>query len=271
MKLSKILLLLLTASSASLALAGGGSYDDSNTSSAATPTAAPANSTSQKEMNLSDGFKGFYITVKGGVPESRDAGEMHGDAGGGEYDIKDSNLGTGHVFGLSVGKRINNNFRLELEFSQRDELEYDAKFTSEPSVSKGVRDKADIDTKSVFINGFYDFESFVISNTSVTPYLGGGIGISRNELGTVTETSTGGTVFIDGDKLSQFAYKFAAGTLVSLTKKLSIDISYQYVDLGRFKSGKNLSNNGVRSALTKEHNGGEIKTQELMIGLQYKF
>ena len=74
MKLSKILLLLLTASSASLALAGGGSYDDSNTSPAATPTAALANSTSQKEMNLSDDFKGFYITVKGGVSESRDAG-----------------------------------------------------------------------------------------------------------------------------------------------------------------------------------------------------
>ena len=190
MKLSKILLLLLTASSASLALAGGGSYDDSNTSSAATPTAALANSTSQKEMNLSDGFKGFYITVKGGVSESRDAGEMHGDAGGGEYDIKDSNLGTGHVFGLSVGKRINNNFRLELEFSQRDELEYDAKFTSEPAVSNGVRDKADIDTKSVFINGFYDFESVCHQySSSVTPYLGGGIGFSRNELGTVTETS----------------------------------------------------------------------------------
>ena len=271
MKLSKILLLLLTASSASLALAGGGSYDDSNTSPAASPTAALANSTSQKEMKLSDGFKGFYVTVKGGVSESRDAGEMHGDAGGGEYDIKDSNLGTGHAFGFSVGKRINNNFRLELEFSQRDELEYDAKFTSEPEVSNGLRDKADIDTKSVFINGFYDFQPFIINSSSVTPYLGGGIGFSRNDLGTVTETGVGGTVFIDGDKLSQFAYKFAAGTLVSLTKKLSIDVNYQYVDLGRFKSGKNYSFNAIRDALTKEHNGGEIKTQELMIGLQYKF
>ena len=270
MKLSKILLLLLTASSASLALAGGGSYDDSNTSSAATPTAALANSTSQKEMKLSDGFKGFYITVKGGVSESRDAGEMHGDAGGGEYDIKDSNLGTGHVFGLSVGKRINNNFRLELEFSQRDELEYDAKFTSEPSVSKGVRDKADIDTKSVFINGFYDFESFVISNTSVTPYLGGGIGISRNEMGTVTDSFSTGS--LNGKKVTEFAYKFAAGTLVNLSEKLSIDINYQYADLGKFKSGVYSTNFGGGSIIYPEaFNGGEIKTQELMIGLQYKF
>ena len=268
MKLSKILLLLLTASSASLALAGGGSYDDSNTSSAATPTAALANSTSQKEMNLSDGFKDFYITVKGGFSKSRDTGKIHFEDDVQKNTNEDEDLGAGYIFGLSVGKYITNNLRLELEASQRGDLE----FNSAPSgATPGFEYKADIDTKSVLINGFYDFQPFIINSSSVTPYLGGGIGFSRNELGTVTETSTGGTVFIDGDKLSQFAYKFAAGTLVSLTKKLSIDISYQYVDLGRFKSGKNLSNNGVRSALTKEHNGGEIKTQELMIGLQYKF
>lgn len=275
MKLSKILLLLLTASSASLTLAGGGSYDDSNTSPAATPAAALANSTSQKKIKLSDSFKGLYITLKGGVSESMDTGEMHGDAGGGQYDIKDSNLGTGHVFGLSIGKYINNNFRLELEFSQRDELKLDAKFTSEPSASNGSREEADIDTTSVFINGFYDFQPFVISSSSVTPYLGGGIGFSRNQLGTTTLTSQVSSVYTltDGAKLSQFAYKFAAGVLVNLTKKLSIDVNYQFVDLGRFKASKNYLAipSGVRGVLTKEDNGGEIKTQELMIGLQYKF
>ena len=43
--------------------------------------------------------------------------------------------------------------------------------------------------------------------------------------------------YLDGNKVSQFAYKLAAGTLVSLTESLSLDINYQYVDLGSFKSG----------------------------------
>ena len=144
-------------------------------------------------------------------------------------------------FGNAWGKYINNNFRLELEFSQRDELKLDAKFTSEPSASNGSREEADIDTTSVFINGFYDFQPFVISSSSVTPYLGGGIGFSRNQLGTTTLTSQVSSVYTltDGAKLSQFAYKFAAGVLVNLTKKLSIDVNYQFVDLGRFKASKN--------------------------------
>ena len=73
----------------------------------------------------------------------------------------------------------------------------------------------------------------------------------------------------EGDtKINQFAYKLSAGTLVSITDGLSLDVNYQYVNLGAFKGGIV----GITGA-DKERptNGGEIKTQELMVGLQYKF
>jgi len=108
-----------------------------------------------------------------------------------------------------------------------------------------------------------------MSNTAITPYLGGGLGISRNEMGTVTETTAGGgIVSLDSKKINQFAYKVSAGTLVSLTESLSLDINYQYVNLGSFKSGVNA---GAEGTLDKPLNEGDIKTQELMVGLQYKF
>jgi len=166
---------------------------------------------------------GFYITPKGGISKSMDTGVILGDAGGGQFDIKDNDLGTGYVFGLSVGKYITNNFRVELEASQRGGLEYDTEYASEPNL--GTTTKADIKTQSIFINGFYDFESFAIINSSVTPYIGGGIGISRNKMGVVTEvTSENEVAYLDGNKVSQFSYKLAAGTLVSLTESLSLDI-----------------------------------------------
>jgi len=60
--------------------------------------------------------------------------------------------------------------------------------------------------------------------------------------------------------------------LFSLTEKLSLDINYQYVDLGSFKGGKDLYRNGVLlGSFDAGLNGGKIKTQELMVGLQYKF
>jgi opacity protein-like surface antigen len=214
---------------------------------------------------------GFYITPKGGISKSMDTGVIFGDAGGGQFDIKDNDLGTGYVFGLSVGKYITNNFRVDLEASQRGGLEYDTEYASEPNL--GTTTKADIKTQSIFINGFYDFESFAIINSSVTPYIGGGIGISRNKMGVVTEVTPENEVaYLDGNKVSQFSYKLAAGTLINLTKKLSLDINYQYVDLGSFKSGLDyVASGGATGTLTEALNGGEIKTQELMVGLQYKF
>ena len=216
-------------------------------------------------------FDGFYITPKGGISKSMDTGVILGDAGGGQFDIKDNDLGTGYVFGLSVGKYITNNFRVELEASQRGGLEYDTEYASEPNL--GTTTKADIKTQSIFINGFYDFESFAIINSLVTPYIGGGIGISKNKMGVVTEVTPENEVaYLDGNKVSQFSYKLAAGTLVSLTESLSLDINYQYVDLGSFKSGLGyVASGGATGNLTEALNGGEIKTQELMVGLQYKF
>ena len=77
---------------------------------------------------------------------------------------------------------------------------------------------------------------------------------------------------IDGKSVTQFAYKLSAGTLVSLTEQLSLDVNYQYVNLGAFKGGTERSSDGVFIAnLQRGINGGEIKTQELMVGLQYTF
>ena len=77
---------------------------------------------------------------------------------------------------------------------------------------------------------------------------------------------------IDGKSVTQFAYKLSAGTLVSLTEQLSLDVNYQYVNLGGFKSTNRIYEDGVPATdLQKGINGGDIKSQELMVGLQYTF
>ena len=210
-------------------------------------------------------IEGYYITPKGGVSKTLDTGTMNYDNGTTVFTLNDDDLGTGSAFGISAGKYITDNFRLELEAIKRTGYEMDT------TDSDNNLMEANITSKSVFINGFYDFQPFSLGNTPITPYLGGGVGISRNKMGTTHENRPGNT--LDGKTISQFAYKVAAGTLVGLTENVSLDINYQYVNLGNLKSGVGVYNvaGEFQGNLTPGINGGEIKTQELMVGLQYKF
>jgi len=207
---------------------------------------------------------GFYITAKGGVSKTLDTGTMNYNNGE-ALTLNDDDLGTGSAFGISAGKYITDNFRLELEAIKRTSYEMDT------TDSDNNLMEAKISSKSIFINGFYDFQPFSIRNTAITPYLGGGVGISKNKMGTTHENRPGNT--LDGKTISEFAYKVAAGTLVGLTENVSLDINYQYVNLGNFKSGVGVydQNGNFTANLPTGINGGDIKTQELMVGLQYKF
>jgi len=212
---------------------------------------------------------GIYITAKGGLSKTFNAGETNFNAeGGGFRSLENEDLGTGTAFGFSVGKYLTNNLRLELEAIKRTGYKYDARsiqFTT-------FTEEANIQTESLFVNGFYDFQPFSIRNTAITPYLGGGVGISRNKMGTLKQKENGvsDNAYIAGTTIDQFAYKLAAGTLVSITEQMSLDVNYQYVNLGAFKSDTSFTT-PAPGVLVRPFNGGDIKTQELMIGLQYKF
>ena len=203
---------------------------------------------------------GYYITAKGGVSKTSDTGTM--SYGIQNTILNDDDLGTGSAFGISAGKYISDNFRLELEAIKRTGYEMD-------TTGDNNSYEANISSKSIFFNGFYDFQSFSLGSTPISPYLGGGVGISKNDMGNIPVTINGvpnGNV-ADGKTIGQFAYKLTAGTLISMTENFSVDINYQYVNLGSFKSTTTFNNGTIDEPV----NGGEIKTQELMVGLQYKF
>jgi opacity protein-like surface antigen len=218
-------------------------------------------------------LEGYYITVKGGASKTFNTGTTSFNGSTGTLvTLQNEDLGAGSALGFSVGKYLTDSFRLELEAIKRMGYEYDARFTN--ACCTNLTDKAKIQTEALFINGFYDFQSFTMSNTAITPYLGGGVGISRNKMGTIVEHVNG---IPDGfttasNTINRFAYKLSAGTLVSLTDRLSLDVNYQYVNLGAFKGGTEVSLRGVFAGnLQRGNNGGEIESQEIMFGLQYKF
>ena len=216
-------------------------------------------------------LEGYYITAKGGASKTFNTGTTSlNNPIGALFTLQNEDLGTGSAFGFSVGKYLTDSFRLELEAIKRTGYAYDARYTAFPTFTE----EAKIETEALFINSFYDFQPFIIRNTAITPYLGGGVGISRNKMGTDVLHLNGvpNGLTINGDTINQFAYKLAAGTLISLTQQLSLDVNYQYVNLGAFKGGtERINDDGTTVRLQRGLNGGEIKTQELMVGLQYTF
>ena len=214
----------------------------------------------------------YYITAKGGASETFNTGmTSFNDKDGNLIAFPNEDLDTGSAFGFSVGKYVTDSFRLELEAIKRTGYEYDVNSLLFPASAN----KAKIETHALFINSFYDFQPFSISNTPITPYLGGGVGISRNKMGTIVEHEDGppNGMTTDGDTINQFAYKLSAGTLFSLTEQLSLDVNYQYVNLGAFKGSTEVYDEEERGEddYQRGTNGGEIKSQELMVGLQYTF
>ncbi|MDA9635681.1 outer membrane beta-barrel protein [Nitrosomonadales bacterium] len=220
-------------------------------------------------MAVAIDLEGYYITAKGGASKTFNTGTTSFNrANGALRTFQNEDLGTGSAFGFSVGKYITDSFRLELEAIKRTGYEYDAAWTDGPDFTE----KAKIQTEALFVNGFYDFQPFIMSNTAITPYLGGGVGISRNKMGTIHQYENGisDDNFYNGDTINQFAYKLSAGTLVSMTDNFSLDLNYQYVNLGAFKGGP-YRFGAIEETMQMGYNGGEIKTQELMVGLQYTF
>ena len=87
---------------------------------------------------------GFYITPKGGVSKTMDTGTMNYDNGQ-VFTLNDDDLGTGSAFGISAGKYITDNFRLELEAIKRTGYEMDT------TDSDNNLMEANITSKSIFI------------------------------------------------------------------------------------------------------------------------
>jgi opacity protein-like surface antigen len=101
--------------------------------------------------------------------------------------------------------------------------------------------KGKIDALAGMVNGYVDVARlFRLPLGSAQPYVMGGIGYSRNHLGTISGSVpvagfTGAT--FNGATHSNFAWGAGAGIGIPLGSHLSVDIGYEYLDLGEVRTG----------------------------------
>jgi opacity protein-like surface antigen len=160
------------------------------------------------------------------------------------------------VFGAGIGFSPLPFLRTDVTLTYRSDYPGAATDTTLPGVA--LNEKSDIKSLVGMINAYYDFPTFA----SVTPYVGGGIGAARNELGTTT-ISSGGTQLasINGSTKTNFAWQVGAGVAFSVLPTIAIDVSYHYLDAGKFES----------ATFAGSTASGRLKAHEVTAGLRVGF
>ena len=127
-------------------------------------------------------------------------------------------------------------YNLGLGYQLLPRVRSDITFTYRPSISYNLTDnapevgKATLNNYTVMLNGYYDFKV----NPEFTPYVGAGIGASRNSTNFIYWPVAAQKE--SGRSITQLAWQVGAGFACPLTKRLLFDVSYQFIDLGSFKN-----------------------------------
>ena len=206
-----------------------------------------------------------YFSIKLGSSNSKNAGitsltNQFNSSG----TTTNNDLGRSNVLGIGVGKYFSEALKGEIGISQRKGFKYHT--TALP----GYYYKSDVESFTVFLNGYVDAQPMTLLQNSVTTYVGAGIGISRNKMNPLSiyrDWVLLGTAASNTE--TELALKFALGALINLSDNVSLDLNYQYVDLGDIKSGTNLS--WDTKDLVAPYSGPEITSNEFNVGLQILF
>ena len=208
-----------------------------------------------------------YFSIKLGSSNSKNAGTSSLITQVNKSGTTTNNdLGRSDVLGISIGKYLSEHFRGEIGISQRKGFKY---HTTVPALPENYY-KADVESFAVFLNGYVDAQPMTFLQNSVTTYVGAGIGISRNKMNPLSiyrDWVLLGTASSNTE--TELALKFALGALINLSDNVSLDLNYQYVDLGDIKSGVDLSFDA--RDMIAPFSGPEITSNEFNVGLQIAF
>lgn len=141
-------------------------------------------------------------------------------------------FGTSKAGSVAVGMELTPRARVELAgaFRRGMKLDAEANFTG---VAGAQPVSADLETDSLMIVGTYELAP---PSIRVRPFVSGGAGIARNEIGRVTYSfpsiSPDAVTVTAGGSDTSLAWTVASGATMTLTDHLAIDLALRYSDHG---------------------------------------
>ncbi len=180
----------------------------------------------------------------------------------------DSEIGLGIAVGKSIYKHNKGTFFLELGYQQSEHDVVRNAFNGTQFSAAAGASKGDIDVKTLSLSAIYQFN---LSNPSIKPYVGLGIGSTTVDLDLVYGGSVGAPAktppYIDDeDSAVSILYRF--GIEYGFNNNWSATAEYQFLDIGDVSWKRTGGGPGGLATTTQK---GDLSTDSIKFGVKYSF
>ena len=191
----------------------------------------------------------------------------------GIWDLTDTSIGNTWGIGGGAGAYFGHGFRGDITVEHNFDADVAATQADGAATLPGVRNFS-LSSTYALANLYYDFDM----GGRFTPYIGAGLGVTKNTTGAGTVTDLCGclTGTIAGGEETHAAGAVMAGVSIKLRERLSLDAGYRFLYLGEVATGP------VNATFTAAHGGSaagstvsndplvdEIHEHEFRFGLRY--
>jgi OmpA-OmpF porin, OOP family len=173
----------------------------------------------------------------------------------------------------SLGWGFGNGLRAELEVNIRQGSVSSGTMATPAGTRAASSTGGQIYQYGLMGNVFYDIQTgWRPGGVSVTPYIGGGVGVVMNDWRNVRGSGNGGIITID-DSSNNFAYQAIGGVAFGVTPALALTLEYRFF-------GSTQPDMGIRGQATSGVNAGRTAmgrydgdnyNQTILAGVRYAF
>lgn len=209
---------------------------------------------------------GWYLRGYIGISNQR-VDELDSPAFTPAVTVLDKGFDAGGFFGGGIGYEYNHWLRFDVTGEYRAATAFDG-LDSYPG---GANDYEGKKSEWLFLaNAYVDLGTW----RGITPYVGAGIGASRNTISDFTDVNIvvpGGAIGYSTENSKwNFAWALHAGVGYEVTENLTLDLAYRYVDLGDAETNDLVAYTGANPVYNpiEFH---DITSHDVMFGLRYRF
>ncbi len=172
------------------------------------------------------------------------------------------------IFGGGVGYKFNDYLRGDLTVEYRGKSDFDALDYVTNAGGTTTNDFSAKKSEWLFLaNAYADVGTFY----GITPYVGAGIGASRNTISNFRDINiiNGGGGYADEDSKWNFAWALHAGLGIQATERMTVDLGYSFVSLGDARTGELKNDDPAFDISNDGFQFNDIYSHDIKLGVRY--
>lgn len=172
------------------------------------------------------------------------------------------------IFGGGVGYQFNDYLRGDLTVEYRGKSDFEALDWVDDGTVVTTNDFRAKKSEWLFLaNAYADVGTFY----GITPYVGAGIGASRNTISNFRDINiiNGGGAYADEETKWNFAWALHTGIGIKATDRMTIDLGYSFVSLGHGQTGVLQNDDPAFDIPNDGFKFNDLYSHDLKLGVRY--